>query len=244
MSKTGNKVNVFIPCQMDMFSPMVSSSVFNILEKIGVEPLYNKDQTCCGRCLYMQGETELVKPLANNLLSQMDYTYPTIVPTTACVSFIKSHYKDLLENIAVPSECKTFVQHVYELCYYLVKIQKITCLGNHFEHRVFYFKSCSARNYYKLENEPEILLQNTKGLDLLVDESLNLCCGANGNFATTNPEASDKLLEQIVENIYKKGVQYITSTDIECLQHIEAYLSSHNLGIEVIHIADILNSGL
>ena len=95
-----------------------------------------------------------------------------------------------------------------------------------------------------MENEPEILLQNTKGLDLLVDESLNLCCGANGNFATTNPEASDKLLEQIVENIYKKGVQYITSTDIECLQHIEAYLSSHNLGIEVIHIADILNSGL
>lgn len=239
-----SKVNVFIPCQMDMFSPLVPTSVVNILERVGDDVVYNPEQTCCGRCLYMQGEKELVKPLASALLSHMDYNCPTIVPTTACVSFIKDHYKDLLENVAVPADVRKFCQNVYELTYYLVQIKQITTLGNSFAHRVFYFKSCSARNHYKLDNEPEILLKNTKGLDLLVDESLNLCCGANGNFATTNPAASDKLLEMIVERIYKEGVQFITSTDIECLQHLESYLATKDLGIEVIHIADILNAGL
>lgn len=237
-----SKVNLFVPCKMDMFSPQIPSSVISILDKIGDEVIYNPEQTCCGRCLYMQGEIEMVKPLAKNLFEAMGFDTPIVIPSTTCVSFIKNHYKDLLENTLVPNELRNFIQNTYELCYYLVQVKNIQCLENSFNHRVFYFKSCSARNYYKLENEPEILLKNTKGLELITDDKLNLCCGANGTFATANPNTSDALLEMIVDHIYSKSVQYITSTDIECLQHLDAYLNTKDIGLEVIHIADILNS--
>ena len=53
---------------------------------------------------------------------------------------------------------------------------------------------------------------------------------------------SDQIIEECVNKIYQLNVQYITSTDIECLQLMDAYIQTLNVNMEVIHIADILNS--
>lgn len=243
-----SKVNLFIPCTMDMFSPLIPHSVINILEKIGDTVVYNPEQTCCGRCFYYQGEKDFSKQLAHKLLQELldpkDFKRMTVIPSTACSGYIKNYYKMLLHNTAVPAELNSFTQNVYDLCDYIVNVKKITKLNNHFNGRVFYYKSCSARNIYKLDQEAEILLRNTRGLELLEDTEINTCCSANGSLAGMNPELSDKMLEDIVLRMYHSGAQYITSTDIHCLQHIDAYLSTVDLNVEVVHIADILNNEL
>jgi len=235
-----SKVNVFIPCCMDMFSPTVPKSVFAVLERLGDEVIYNSEQTCCGRRFYQVGELELAKELANKLILEYDSKYPMNVPTTSCVGYIKNYYKELLENSAEVNMVRNFTQNIYELCYYIVNVKAVETLNNIFNHRVFYFKSCSARNLYKLDDEPELLLSNTKGLDLLIDDKLNTCCGANSHFALANPEVSDVLCNQIIERAYQMGAQYITSTDIHCLQHIDAVLNTLDITLETIHVADIL----
>jgi L-lactate dehydrogenase complex protein LldE len=223
-----------------MFSPTVPHSVFTVLERLGDEVIYNQEQTCCGRRFYQMGELELAKELATKLISEYDLKHPIITPTTSCVGYIKNFYKELLENSAEVSLVRSITQNIYELCYYIVNIKAIEKLDNTFSHRVFYFKSCSARNLYKLDDEPELLLSNTKGLDLLIDNNLNTCCGANSHFAQANPEISDNLCNQIIERAYQMGAQYITSTDIHCLQHIDAVLNTLDITLETVHIADIL----
>jgi L-lactate dehydrogenase complex protein LldE len=234
------KVNVFIPCCMDMFCPSVARSVLTILERLGDEVIYNPEQTCCGRRFYQTGELEFAKELANKLILEYDLRYPIIVPTTACVGYIKNYYKELLKNAAEVYLIKNITQNIYELCYYIVNIKCIEKLNNHFNHRVFYFKSCAARNLYKLEDEPELLLSNTVGLDLLIDNELNTCCGANSYFAFSNSELSDILCRQIIDRAYQMGAQYITSTDMHCLQHIDAVLNTLDITMETVHIADVL----
>lgn len=234
------KVNLFIPCCMDMFSPSVPKSVITVLEKLGDEVIYNNEQTCCGRRFYQEGEVELAKGLAEKLIQEYDLKYTTIVPTTACVGYIKNYYKKLLENSAEVAQLKAFTGNIQELCYYIVNTKGVENLNNFFNHRVFYFKSCSARNLYRLDDEPELLLSNTKGLDLLLDINLQTCCGGNSAFAQTNPEVSDVLCTQIVERAYQLGAQYITSTDMHCLQHIDAIINTLDINLETIHIADIL----
>lgn len=243
-----SKVNLFIPCTMDMFSPLIPNSIISILEKIGDTVIYNPEQTCCGRCFYYQGENEMAKKLAHKLLQELidpkDLRRPTIIASTACGGYVKNYYKTLLSNSAVPAELNSFTQNVFDLTDYLVNFKGITKLNNHFNGRVFYYKSCSARNLYKLDLEPEILLRNTEGLELLTDDDCNSCCSANGSLAGSNPELSDKMLSDIIYKIYHMGAQYITSTDINCLQHIDAFLSTLNVNMDVVHIADILNSEL
>jgi len=235
-----SKVNIFIPCCMDMFSSSVPHSVFSVLERLGDEVIYNPEQTCCGRIFYQTGELELAKELANKLILEYDLKFPMIVPTTSCVGYIKNYFKELLVNTAEVNMIRNFTQNIYELCYYIVNIKAVEKLNNTFNHRVFYFKSCSARNLYKLDDEPELLLCNTKGLDLLIDRELNTCCGANSAFALANPAVSDILCNQIIERAYNMGAQYITSTDMHCLQHIDAVLNTLDITMETIHIADIL----
>ncbi|MDR2973084.1 MAG: (Fe-S)-binding protein [Bacteroidales bacterium] len=237
------KVNLIIPCCMDMFSPSVAHSVYTVLERLGDEVIYNLDQTCCGRRFYHSGELELAKELANKLILEYDLKYSTVVPTTSCVGYIKNYYKELLENSAEVNMIRNFTQNIFELCYYIVNIKAIEKLDNIFNHRVFYFKSCSARNLYKIDDEPELLLSNTQGLDLLIDNNLNTCCGANSHFAIANPEVSDILCNQIIDCAYQMGAQYITSTDMHCLQHIDAVLNTLDITLETIHIADILLGG-
>ena len=234
------KINVFIPCCMDMFAPSVARSTFAVLERLGDEIVYNHEQTCCGRRFYQTGELEFSKELANKLILEYDSKCHMVVPTTSCVGYIKNYYKELLENSTEVNMIRAFTQNIFELCYYIVNIKAIEKLGNTFNHRVFYFKSCSARNLYKLDDEPELLLSNTKGLDLLIDNELNTCCGANSHFSLANPEVSDVLCNQIIARAYEMGAQYITSTDLHCLQHIDAVLNTLDITMETVHIADIL----
>ncbi|MDR3047644.1 MAG: (Fe-S)-binding protein [Bacteroidales bacterium] len=242
MKYKNDTVNLFIPCSMDMFAPTIPISVIKVLEHLGQSCFYNEESTCCGRKFFMEGAEEEAIYLSNKLMTEFSNKLPLIIPSTACSGYIKTHFKTLFENISVPAELEFFVNNVYDLCDYIVNVKHVTCVDNTFNHRVFYFKSCAARNMYNLGNEPEILLKNTKGLDLLTDPDMIDCCSANGQFALQNPEVSDIMLSSLIDKIYRQGAQYVTSTDIHCLQYIDAYIQSEEIGIEVIHIADILAS--
>lgn len=243
MANQSNQVNVFIPCDMDMFSPQVAESVVQLLEKLGLVVHYNAEQTCCGRKFYFSGETECARDLATKMMSEFgESKYPLIIPSAACAGFIRKYYGSLLTNISVVNDLRNFVANTYELCDFIVNQLGVTKLNNRFAERVFYFKSCAARNMYGLEDEAEILLRNTDGLELLTDPDMTGCCSANGRFSVINPEMSDQMIEKIVTKIYSMGTQYITSTDIHCLQHFDAFIQAKGIGLEVIHIADILNA--
>ena len=55
-----------------------------------------------------------------------------------------------------------------------------------------------------------------------------------------NPEAAEKMTGEILLRAYNAGAEYITSTDIHCLQLLDAYKQDHSVDVGIIHIADIL----
>lgn len=242
MEKSDKIVNVFIPCCMDMFDPGTAGSTIAVLERLGCNVNYQIDQTCCGRRFYMEGNMNAARELGVKLFREFGPDNPIVIPSSACAGYIKHNFQNIFENTFVPGELTKFTENIYELSDFIVNVLHCRNLENYFNSRVFYFKSCSARNTYHLHDEPEILLRNTQGLDLVTDDSITGCCSANGTFAEVNPEVSEAMLKNVVDRIYAASVQYVTSTDIHCLQHIEAYIQAKGIGLEVIHLADILNA--
>ncbi|MBO4488939.1 MAG: (Fe-S)-binding protein [Bacteroidales bacterium] len=239
--KTENIVNIFIPCQMDMFQPDSAYSMRSVLEKIGLHCQYFNELTCCGRRFLMEGNKDYAIQLGGQVVDILRSKTHIVVPDCGCAGFMKKHYKKLLAARNSSYELQDFCRNIFEICDYIVNIRKIECLGNVFNHRVYYFKSCSAKTLYPQNDAPETLLANTKGLVLLTSPDQPACCGANGRFAMDNPTVAEGLTGQIVEEAYQMGAEYITSTDIHCLQMIDAYKTAHNVEIEVMHIVDILN---
>jgi len=245
MNRNSKKVQLFIPCCMDMFTPSSAQTLVELLEKLDDTVVYKEELTCCGFQFYNEGNVNYAAALASKFFKEIDTTLPTIIPTASCSGFIRRYYRILLENMHSPIELKNLTEQCYELCDYLINVKQIKKLNNHFNFRVFYFKSCSARNLYNLQDEPEQLLRMTEGLTLLEDEKISqLCCAANSRMPFVNSAISTELLAQIVSAIYDLNAQYITSTDIHCLQHIDAYIQAqeHIQGLQVITMGDILNA--
>ena len=246
MDSNSNIVNLFIPCQMDMFQPNTAFSVISILERIGIKIQYFEEQTCCGRRFFMEGELEYAEDLASQMLQNYGgynekVKFPLVIPDCGCAGYMKKDYRKILENSVQNKHLDLFSGNVWELCDYIVNVKHIDCLDNTFEGDVFYFKSCAARNLYPSNDAPETLLRNTKGLNLMQNTEMDACCGANGRFALANPTNMECLTGEIVRKITETShIDYITSTDIHCLQHLDAYKEAHGLDFEVIHIADIL----
>ena len=72
---------------------------------------------------------------------------------------------------------------------------------------------------------------------------MKLCCCGNGDFAFHNGELTELMLKQIVERIMTYDVEFVTSTDLHCLQYIDAYIANRSdVKFKVAPIAEILNS--
>ena len=132
--------------------------------------------------------------------------------------------------MSFPKSVKHVTKKTFELCDYIVNEKKVTELGNSFPEKVFYFQSCAVRNQYRSGDEVETLLRNTKGLELFTDPSMDLCCSANGDFAMHNHEMSEFLLKKIVDRILETGAEFVTCADLHCLQYIDAYIQSEDIG--------------
>lgn len=247
MSDSQQTVFLYVPCQMDLFQAETVSSVIEVLDRLGQFCHYDMESTCCGRRFFMEGEMQYAKDLGYQVIkSYTEYCelhknkFPVVIPDAACAGFMRRYFNLILKNATLPNELSTFVNNVHEMCDYIVNVLKVNSLGNSFKHRVFYFKSCSARHLYSENQAPETLLKNTHGLDLIEDTEEHSCCGANGRFPMLNPEAAEKMTGEIVQRAYNQGAEYITSTDIHCLQLMDAFKQQHNVDLGIIHIADIL----
>lgn len=242
MTTSKNMVNVFIPCCMDLFVPTAAKATISILEKLGDKCYYNVEQTCCGRQFFMRGDQDTASSLAYQLTTFFDNESNIVTPSAACAGFIKTYYQQLCATQALPKSVKHVTQKTYELCDYIVNEKQVTELGNSFPAKVFYYHSCAIRNTYRSGEEAEILLRNTKGLQLFTDPDMHLCCSANGDFANHNHEMSEFLLKKIVTRIQETGADYVTCSDLHCLQYIDAYIQSQHIDLEVIPLPIILDA--
>ena len=190
----------------------------------------------------LRGEIDTAQELAFRLVRFFDNGYPIVCPSSDCVGYLKKYAKQLCQHSAVHAAVTHVVQESYELCDYIVNKKHTECLNNAFNHKVFYFRSCTARNVYP-SDDALTLLNNTKGLELVTDSEMKLCCCGNGDFALHNGELTDQMLKQIVDRILTYDVEFVTSTDLHCLQFIDAYIATRNdVKFNVVPIAEILNS--
>ena len=51
------------------------------------------------------------------------------------------------------------------------------------------------------------------------------------------------MADQKVTNAMATKAEYIISTDLSCLMHIDGYVKGKNLPLKTMHIADVLASG-
>ncbi|HEY8387069.1 MAG TPA: (Fe-S)-binding protein, partial [Parasegetibacter sp.] len=86
-------------------------------------------------------------------------------------------------------------------------------------------------------------LKNVAGLELIEMNDVETCCGFGGTFSVKFEPISVGMADQKVANATATGADYIISTDMSCLMHINGYAEKSGASIRAMHIADVLASG-
>jgi L-lactate dehydrogenase complex protein LldE len=237
------KVQIFIPCFVDQLYPQTAFNMIKVLEKAGCDVSYNTNQTCCGQPAFNAGFWDDARVVCNKFLKDFNTVDPIIAPSASCVGFVKNYYPKLFDNSSLHNGVKAIGQNIFEFSDFLVNKLNITNFGASLKGKATYHDSCAGLRECGIKNEPRKLLTNVSGLELVELNDVETCCGFGGTFAVKFEPISVSMAEQKVENALATEAEYLISTDLSCLMHIQGYIDNKNYNLKTLHLADVLASG-
>jgi L-lactate dehydrogenase complex protein LldE len=223
--------------------PQVAFNTVKILEKAGCTVKYNTQQTCCGQPAFNAGFWGESKDVCTKFVQDFDGADYIVSPSASCAGFVRNNYGKLFENNAFQSPAKKVAAQIFELSEFLVKILGITDLGASFNGKATYHDSCAGLRECNIKAEPRALLNQVHGLELVEMNDNETCCGFGGSFAVKYDTISVAMADQKIDNAVATEAEYIISTDMSCLMHIDGRINHNGQQIKVIHLADVLASG-
>ena len=233
-------VQLFIPCFIDQLYPQVAFNMVKVLEKAGCTVSYNTSQTCCGQPAFNAGFWGESKEVCNKFLDDFSGADYIVAPSASCVGFVRNYYTKLFENSPSSVIAKKTAERTFELSEFLIHILKVDDLGATFNGKATYHDSCAALRECKVKHEPRQLLSKVKGLELVEMADVETCCGFGGTFAVKFEPISIAMGDQKINNAAATGAEYIISTDMSCLMHIDGCNKHKGTGLTVLHLADVL----
>lgn len=214
-----------------------------VLEKAACDVVYNTNQTCCGQPAFNAGYWDDAKEVCSKFLKDFENADYIVCPSASCAGFVKNYYQKLFDNTPRLTEAIAISKRIFEFSEFLVDVLKIENYGAVFNASATYHDSCAALRECKIKDAPRKLLRHVKGLQLTEMKETETCCGFGGTFAVKFDAISVAMADQKVNNAKETNAQYIISTDMSCLMHLDGYIKNKGLPIKTVHIADVLASG-
>jgi L-lactate dehydrogenase complex protein LldE len=237
-------VQLFVPCFVDQLYPQTAFNMVKVLEKLGCTVSYNANQTCCGQPAFNAGFQDECKDVASKFLKDFSGTDFIVTPSASCAGFVRNYYSKIFDNSSVHNEVKDLQKRMYEFSEFVTDVLKVDDVkGASLHGKATYHDSCAALRECKIKEGPRTLLRNVDGLELVEMNDVETCCGFGGTFAVKFEPISIAMADQKVNNALATGAQYIISTDLSCLMHLEGYIKQKGHSLRTLHIADVLANG-
>jgi L-lactate dehydrogenase complex protein LldE len=241
------RVGLFITCLNDTLFPGVGKATVTVLERLGHEVVFPREQTCCGQMHANTGYRREAVPLVRRFVRAFSEAEVDAVvgPSGSCVAMVRDQYGDLAREAGdarLEADVAALAPRVFELSQFLVGELGIVDVGAYFPHRVTYHPTCHSLRLLRVGDAPLRLLREVRGIDLVELPDAETCCGFGGTFAIKNAETSTAMLSDKIRSVMDTGAEACTAGDSSCLMHIGGGLSRQRTGVRTLHLAEILAS--
>jgi L-lactate dehydrogenase complex protein LldE len=221
------RVALFATCLGDTLFPEAPRAVVEVLERLGHEVVFPREQTCCGQLHSNSGYRDEAEVLARRFARVFAGFDAVVSPSSSCVGAVR----ELAPEIG---------SRVFELSEFLVAHLGVDDVGAYFPHRVTYHPTCHSLRVARVGDAPLRLLRAVRGLDLVELPDAVECCGFGGTFAVKNAEMSTAMLTDKCRAVLSTGAEVCTAVDGSCLMQIGGGLSRARTGVRTMHLAEIL----
>ena len=236
------KADLFVTCIIDQLFPEVGVSVVRVLRRLGVTVGFPEGQTCCGQAVYNSGYTREARVMAERTLGEFQDSEYVVVPSGSCSAMMRVFYLDLFEdNPAMLARAESLSSRVYEFSEFLVNVLGVEEFGIEGSGSAVFHPGCHLLREMEVREAPQALLRAVPGLELRELRNAETCCGFGGSFSVKLPHISEGMLADKVAAVRDSGADTLVSCDMSCLMHIGGALRRQAPGIEIRHIAQVLD---
>lgn len=237
------KVQLFIPCFVDQLYPETGMNMVKILKKLGCQVVFNEKQTCCGQPAFNAGYWDEARAVATKFLADFEGDSYIVAPSGSCTGYTRNYYERLFENTPDQSRIHRVTKRMFEFTEFLTEVLKVDNLNAQLNGKATYHDACGALRECGIKAGPRKLLAQVEGLELIEMKEAETCCGFGGTFAVKFEPISIGMAETKIKSAVETGAEYIITTDVSCMMHMQGYIDNQNLPIRTMHIADVLASG-
>ena len=236
------RVSLFITCLVDQLFPGVGTATARLLRRHGCEVEFPSAQTCCGQPAFNSGYPREARAVALGLLEAFDDAEYVVSPSGSCAGIVRHYYEELFAGEQRSQErARTFAAKTYEFSQFMVNVLGVCDVGATCPHLVTMHPSCHGSRLLGAKDEPRILLESVRGIQLAALPYAQDCCGFGGTFAVKMSGVSGAMVAEKVDHVIETGAEYLVSTDMGCLMNIAGHLKRRGHGTKAIHLAEFLD---
>jgi len=237
------RVSIFVTCIVDQLFPRVGLAMTDVLERLGYQVDFPRDQTCCGQPAFNTGYRREACQVARHFLRVFRDAEYVVVPSGSCTSMIAHHFHDLFADDAEALRAAdALAPRVWEFSRFVLEVAGADDVGARLEDVVTYHDSCHALREFGIKEGPRRLLANVRGLVLREMDAAAECCGFGGTFSVKLPEISGSMVRTKIDSIVRTGAKTVVSVDSSCLMQIQGALARAALPVRTMHLAEVLAS--
>jgi len=239
------RIALFVTCLADGLFPGVGRATVRLLERLGHEVVFPREQTCCGQMHTNTGYLREALPLVRRYVDVFEDCEVVVVPSGSCTGSVRHQHAMVARRFgdeALARRAEAVAARTFELSELLVDVLGVADVGAYYPHRVTYHPTCHSLRLLRAGDRPLRLLRNVAGIDLVELPDAEVCCGFGGTFAVKNGAVSTAMLADKMRSVLATGAEVCTAGDSSCLMHIGGGLSRLNAGTDTVHLAEILAS--
>lgn len=236
------KVSLFATCLVDMFQSNVGKATVEVLERLGCQVDFPRNQVCCGQPAYNSGYVKESKEAMKRMMEAFLDSEYVVSPSGSCAYMFHEYPKIFKGDPIWESQAKDLANKTYELSQFIVDVLKVEDVGARLEGRGTFHTSCHMTRLLGVKDAPMKLLHNVKGLEYTELPDKHICCGFGGTFSVKMAEISEQMVDEKVQHVEETKADFLIGADGGCLMNIGGRIGRKGIPIKVMHIAEVLNS--
>ena len=241
MSEPAPKVGLFVTCLVDMMRPNIAFSAIRLLEAAGCVVDVPSAQTCCGQPGYNSGDRASARALANQTIAAFEHFDYVVAPSGSCAATIRHHYPELFaDDPKMSARARALADKTYELVSFLVDVRGMKHVEAALDAKITYHDSCSGLRELGISEQPRLLLNSMKGIEIVELRENDVCCGFGGTFCVKYPDISNAIVEKKTANIADTGADMLLAGDLGCLMNMAGKMTREGKRIKARHVAEVL----
>ena len=218
------RVALLLGCVQRCFDPTVSTATVKVLQANGFEVVIPPDQGCCGAVSHHQGELELTRQLASDLVTSMNSVEgdldAVLVAASGCGHTMKA-YGELLNGDV---QFRAPVLDVQEFLADRGLSTGFTAQLQPLPETVAMHDACHMIHGQGIQAQPRQLLRAIPGIKLREATEVGVCCGSAGIYNLVQPEEAAELGQIKADDLSGTGAGLVASANIGCTLQLRRHL--------------------